>query len=68
MQHLWVYIKANDLQKPEDKRMILCDSALKKITGGEPEILGFACGDPPPHHPDRFECCLTVIDRVWSCL
>jgi upstream activation factor subunit UAF30 len=31
IKKLWEYIKANDLQKPEDKRVILCDDKLKAI-------------------------------------
>ena len=42
MKQIWVYIKANELQKPTDKRTILCDGALLKITGGEKEVLGFS--------------------------
>ncbi|BAT93364.1 hypothetical protein LR48_Vigan05g004700 [Vigna angularis] len=28
---IWAYIKANNLQDPEDKRTIICDEKLKKI-------------------------------------
>lgn len=45
MRELWVYIKANDLQKAEDRRQIVCDSALLKITGGEQEIPHFSLCD-----------------------
>jgi chromatin remodeling complex protein RSC6 len=30
---LWVYIKANNLQNPENKRNILADEKLKKVFG-----------------------------------
>ena len=30
---VWVYIKANELQNPEDRREILCDANLKKVFG-----------------------------------
>lgn len=28
---IWKHIKENDLQNPEDKRMIMCDDALRAI-------------------------------------
>lgn len=31
VKQMWVYIKANDLQNPEDKREILCDENLKNL-------------------------------------
>jgi len=31
VKHLWDYIKGNSLQKPEDKRVIMCDPALRAI-------------------------------------
>ncbi|KAJ2157183.1 hypothetical protein GGF46_004688 [Coemansia sp. RSA 552] len=31
VKKLWVYIKANDLQDPSDKRHILCDAKLKTV-------------------------------------
>jgi len=33
-QALWVYIKANNLQSDEDKRVIVCDDLLRPIMGG----------------------------------
>jgi chromatin remodeling complex protein RSC6 len=30
---VWIYIKANDLQNPENKREILADDKLKKVFG-----------------------------------
>jgi chromatin remodeling complex protein RSC6 len=41
VKHIWIYIKANGLQKPENKQMIQCDAPLLKITGGQQEIPGF---------------------------
>lgn len=32
-QAIWVYIRANNLQNPADKRQIVCDKALKKVMG-----------------------------------
>lgn len=32
---LWVYIKKNNLQDPENKRNINADEALKKVFGGK---------------------------------
>ncbi|CAM9777280.1 unnamed protein product [Heterosigma akashiwo] len=31
VKQLWVYIKGNDLQNPENKREILCDDKLKGL-------------------------------------
>jgi chromatin remodeling complex protein RSC6 len=33
---IWVYIKANNLQDPKDKRMINPDEKLSKVLGKEP--------------------------------
>ena len=33
VKEIWVYIKANGLQDPKDKREILCDASLKKLFG-----------------------------------
>eukprot|EP00980_Cylindrotheca_fusiformis_P013210 scaffold3359_cov123-Cylindrotheca_fusiformis.AAC.14 len=38
---IWVYIKENNLQNPEDKREILCDEKLKKIMGGKDKVTMF---------------------------
>lgn len=35
---LWVYIKANNLQDPADKRTIVADEKLKKVFGGEARV------------------------------
>lgn len=32
-KHLWEYIKKHDLQDPQDKRSILCDPKLERLTG-----------------------------------
>ncbi len=42
MKHIWAYIKANDLQNPENKQLIQCDAPLLKITGGQQEVRGFS--------------------------
>ncbi len=42
MKHIWAYIKANDLQKPENKQLIQCDASMLKITGGQQEVRGFS--------------------------
>lgn len=31
VKKIWDYIKANELQNPEDKRQIICDDAMKKV-------------------------------------
>ncbi len=38
VKKLWVYIKANNLQDPKDKRMINADEKLKKVFGGEKTV------------------------------
>jgi chromatin remodeling complex protein RSC6 len=35
---LWVYIKANNLQNPENKREIVADDKLKKLFGGKDRV------------------------------
>ncbi|OAY84048.1 Protein TRI1 [Ananas comosus] len=37
---IWAYIKQNNLQDPEDKKIIVCDEKLKNIFGGR-ERVGF---------------------------
>jgi len=37
-KQLWVYIKENNLQDPEDKRTIVADEKLKKVFGGEERV------------------------------
>lgn len=31
VKKIWEHVKANDLQKPDDKRQILCDETLRAI-------------------------------------
>ena len=38
---LWVYIKAKNLQDPNDKRSIICDEALGIVMGGEKVVTMF---------------------------
>ena len=42
MKALWVYIKANNLQNPENKREILCDKRFKKIMDGNDKVTMFS--------------------------
>ncbi|XP_021714406.1 upstream activation factor subunit UAF30-like [Chenopodium quinoa] len=37
---IWAHIKANNLQDPNDKKVIICDEKLKKIFAGK-ERVGF---------------------------
>ena len=39
---LWVYIRANNLQNPENKREILCDDAFKKVMDGNDKVTMFS--------------------------
>lgn len=42
VSELWVYIKANELQNPKDKRQILCDKKLQKVFGGLKSVTMFS--------------------------
>lgn len=35
---IWAYIKENNLQDPENKKVIICDEKLKKIFGGKDRV------------------------------
>ncbi|XP_072980429.1 uncharacterized protein [Typha angustifolia] len=35
---IWAYIKENNLQDPENKKIIVCDEKLKKILGGRDRV------------------------------
>jgi len=41
VKQLWVYIKKNNLQNPQNKRNILADDKLKAIFGGKGEVTMF---------------------------
>ena len=41
-QALWVYIRANNLQNPNDKREILCDAKLQAVMGGNERVTMFS--------------------------
>ncbi|KAI9255168.1 SWIB/MDM2 domain-containing protein [Phascolomyces articulosus] len=41
VKHLWIYIKANNLQDPAKKTHIFCDEKLQKIFKGETYLSGF---------------------------
>eukprot|EP00584_Thalassiosira_punctigera_P027920 CAMPEP_0172576832 /NCGR_PEP_ID=MMETSP1067-20121228/137920_1 /TAXON_ID=265564 ORGANISM="Thalassiosira punctigera, Strain Tpunct2005C2" /NCGR_SAMPLE_ID=MMETSP1067 /ASSEMBLY_ACC=CAM_ASM_000444 /LENGTH=324 /DNA_ID=CAMNT_0013369509 /DNA_START=138 /DNA_END=1112 /DNA_ORIENTATION=- len=41
-QALWAYIRENNLQNPEDKREIICDSLLSRVMGGESRVTMFS--------------------------
>ncbi|KAK8959379.1 hypothetical protein KSP40_PGU009022 [Platanthera guangdongensis] len=38
LKHIWDYIKANNLQDPENKKIIVCDEKLKSILGGRDRV------------------------------
>ena len=38
---IWVYIKANNLQDPKNKRDILADAKLKPVFGGKDKVSMF---------------------------
>ncbi|KAJ1381638.1 SWIB/MDM2 domain [Sesbania bispinosa] len=38
LKQIWAYIKGNDLQDPENKRLIRCDEKLKKVFAGRDEV------------------------------
>jgi len=41
VKQIWVYIKKNNLQNPQNKRNILADAKLKPIFGGKGEVTMF---------------------------
>ena len=41
VKQIWVYIKANNLQNPANKRNILADDKLKPLFGGKGEVTMF---------------------------
>lgn len=41
VKQLWVYIKKNNLQNPQNKRNILADDKLKPLFGGKGEVTMF---------------------------
>ena len=41
VKQIWVYIKANNLQNPANKRNILADDKLKVLFGGKGEVTMF---------------------------
>ncbi|THU62160.1 hypothetical protein C4D60_Mb01t02200 [Musa balbisiana] len=38
LKKIWAYIKENNLQDPENKRIIVCDEKLKKVFGGRDRV------------------------------
>ncbi|XP_057450348.1 upstream activation factor subunit UAF30 [Lotus japonicus] len=38
LKHIWAYIKENNLQDPENKKLIRCDEKLKKVFAGKDEV------------------------------
>ncbi|KAJ0252083.1 SWIB/MDM2 domain superfamily protein [Hirschfeldia incana] len=38
LKRIWEYIKARDLQDPQDKKVIICDEKLKKIFAGKDRV------------------------------
>ncbi|EEF43575.1 uncharacterized protein LOC8280983 [Ricinus communis] len=38
LKRIWAHIKENNLQDPENKKIIICDEKLKKIFGGRDRV------------------------------
>ncbi|XP_028780577.1 upstream activation factor subunit UAF30-like [Neltuma alba] len=38
LKQIWAYIKENNLQDPQNKKIIICDEKLKKIFAGKDQI------------------------------
>ncbi|KAM7264327.1 hypothetical protein ACFE04_002010 [Oxalis oulophora] len=38
LKHIWAYIKENNLQDPQNKKVIICDEKLKKIFAGKNSV------------------------------
>jgi len=49
VKRLWEHIKANELQKPSDKRTIINDAVLKKLAGVD-EMTMFSMNKLLKHH------------------
>ena len=41
VKQMWVYIKANNLQNPQNKRNIIADDKLRPLFGGKDEVTMF---------------------------
>ncbi|GFY90043.1 SWIB/MDM2 domain superfamily protein [Actinidia rufa] len=52
LKQIWAYIKQQNLQDPENKKIIVCDEKLKKIFAGKDRV-GFleVAGLINPHFP-----------------
>jgi DNA topoisomerase I len=42
LKQVWVYIRAHNLQDPQDKRMIVPDAPLEKVLGTKEPVSMFA--------------------------
>jgi upstream activation factor subunit UAF30 len=42
VKKLWEYIRANNLQDPNDKRTVLCDAKFKLVMGGQAKVTIFS--------------------------
>lgn len=38
VKQIWVYIKANELQNPSNKRQILCDEPMRRVFGDKVDM------------------------------
>jgi upstream activation factor subunit UAF30 len=55
-QALWAYIRANNLQNPNDKREILCDAKLQAVMGGNERVTMFSMNKHiTPHLLEKLE-------------
>ena len=53
---LWEYIRANDLQNPNDKREIICDDKFRSAMGGNESVTIFSMNKHvTPHLLEKVE-------------
>lgn len=55
VKQLWVYIKANNLQDPDNKRNIVADDKLIKVFGGEKVVNMFKMTKLVSQHLTKIE-------------
>lgn len=69
---IWKHIKEKKLQKPEDKRKIVCDNVMKELCNGASEITMFNMQTYLKSHfgpvPEGVEVPVESDEEVWRCV
>ncbi|KAJ3410624.1 hypothetical protein HDV05_003545 [Chytridiales sp. JEL 0842] len=55
VKRIWVYIKAHNLQKPENRTIIICDDALKRVFDGAETVTAFSMNKYFSNHLTKVE-------------